>query len=62
MKTLTSIGASGEVAVGQATTGAGVKPDDKRGDVSSDAGTSWWNWHGGMNDGRGDVRDSDGYR
>ena len=62
MKTLTSIRASWEVTGGRAATGAGVKSDDERGDVSSNAGTSRWNWHGGTNDSRGDVWDSDGYR
>ena len=61
MKTLTSIRASREVTSGRAATSAGVKSDDERGDVSSDAGTSQWNWCGGTNNGRGDVWDSDVY-
>ena len=60
LKTPTSIRASREVAIGGATAGAGVEPDDKGRNVSDDAGTSWGNWHRGADDGGG-VWNGDGY-
>ena len=62
MKTLTSIGASGEMAIGRAATGTRVKPDDERGNILSDTGASGWDWRGGTNNSGGGVWDGDGYR
>ena len=66
LKTPTSIRASREVAIGGATAGAGVEPDDKGRNISGDAGTSWGNRCRGAGDGRSDNRggvwNGDGYQ
>ena len=53
MKTPTSIRASREVAIGGATTGAGVESGDKGRNISGNTGTSGGNQRRGADDSRG---------
>ena len=66
MKTLTSIRASREVAIGGATTGAGVESGDKGRNILGNIGTSGGNRCRGADNSRGndrgDVWNSDDYR
>ena len=66
LKTPTSIRASREVAIGRATTGAGVESDDEGRNISGNAGTSGGNRRRGADDSRssdgGDIWNGDDYR